>query len=172
MFTHVSAVLCETQCTRSSLPMPAVQRQSVEGAPRRRAAPGSQSVKVAATAATSWLANKPSAHACVVGERSVSALRGKVHVAFKVWRLSVGFGMVGRAGCTVRHSAARPGARRMGISAMRCRASTVSASQASEHNGRMRGNGSAFLRQAPNPSIERTCQGPLRAPWPAAHVER
>ena len=26
--------------------------------------------------------------------------------------------------------------------------------------------------QAPNPSIERTCQGPLRAPCPAAHVER
>ena len=24
----------------------------------------------------------------------------------------------------------------------------------------------------PNPSIERTCQGPLRAPCPAAHVER
>ena len=26
--------------------------------------------------------------------------------------------------------------------------------------------------QAPNPSIERTCQRPLRAIWPAAHVER
>ena len=26
--------------------------------------------------------------------------------------------------------------------------------------------------QASNPSIERTCQGPLRAPCPAAHVER
>ena len=28
------------------------------------------------------------------------------------------------------------------------------------------------LRVSPNPSIERTCQGPLRAPCPAAHVER
>ena len=27
-------------------------------------------------------------------------------------------------------------------------------------------------RVSPNPSIERTCQGPLRAPWPAAHVKR
>ena len=26
--------------------------------------------------------------------------------------------------------------------------------------------------QAPNPSIERTFQRPLRALWPAAHVER
>ena len=29
-----------------------------------------------------------------------------------------------------------------------------------------------FMEARPNPSIERTCQGPLRAPWPAAHVER
>jgi hypothetical protein len=28
------------------------------------------------------------------------------------------------------------------------------------------------LRQTPNPSIERTFQRPLRALWPAAHVER
>jgi len=27
-------------------------------------------------------------------------------------------------------------------------------------------------RTAPNPSIERTSQRPLRALWPAAHVER
>jgi hypothetical protein len=27
-------------------------------------------------------------------------------------------------------------------------------------------------RQAPNPSIERTSQRPLRALWPTAHVER
>ena len=28
------------------------------------------------------------------------------------------------------------------------------------------------MRLAPNPSIERTLQRPLRARWPAAHVER
>ena len=28
------------------------------------------------------------------------------------------------------------------------------------------------MQQSPNPSIERTCQGPLRAPCPAAHVKR
>ena len=35
-----------------------------------------------------------------------------------------------------------------------------------------RGAASEFGRVRPNPFIERTCQGPLRAPWPAAHVER
>ena len=53
MSTHVGAVLHVTQVTRSILSMPAVESQSVEGAPRRRAAPGSQFVKVAAQAATS-----------------------------------------------------------------------------------------------------------------------
>ena len=45
-------MLYETQLTRGSLSMPAGEGQSVEGAPRRRAAPGNQLVRVAAGAAT------------------------------------------------------------------------------------------------------------------------
>ena len=49
---HVGAVLHETPVARRSLSTPAVECQSVVGAPRRRAAPGSQWVSVAAGAAT------------------------------------------------------------------------------------------------------------------------
>ena len=46
------------------------------------------------------------------------------------------------------------------------------ASVAREQNGHMQSKFVALLQQAPNLSIERTSQRPLRALWPTAHVER
>jgi len=43
---------------------------------------------------------------------------------------------------------------------------------ASEQGGHRQCKFGGLFQQAPNPSIERTLQRPLRALWPAAHVER
>ena len=175
MSTHVGAVLHATLVARGCVSMLAVQSQSVEGAPRRRAAPGSQSVKVTAEAATSgyrWSTRttQPSlperarslhleARCLPVPKQRSGYLPRPCAKAqrLRTSRATTGVGASARA----RHALVT-----------QSRARTRPAAFASEHNAHMRGKCSAFLRQAPNPSIERTCQRPLRALWPAARVER
>ncbi len=174
--THVGTALHATHVIRRSVSKPAVQGQLVKGAPRRRAAPGSQSVKVAAGAATSGRrrsarTTQPSLQPGKQPRRSLSqsthrfprremaAFPGPApkRSAYASSHATTGVG----AGAHARHA-----------SVMHCPACTRRASFASEQNAHMRGKYGAFLRQAPNPSIERTFQRPLRALWPAAHVKR
>ena len=175
MSTHVDAVLHATLVARGSLSMPAVESQSVEGAPRRRAAPGGQSVKVAAEAATSgyrWSirTTQPSLPErakplhlearCLPVPRQRSGSLPRPCAEAQRLPTSRATASVG-ASAHARHALVA-----------HCRAYTRPAGFASEHNAHMRGKCSAFLRRAPNPSIERTCLKPLRAFSPAAHVER
>ena len=171
---RVEVVLHETHVSRGNLSMPTVEGQSIEGAPRRRAAPGSQSVKVAAGAATGRQ-TKRGANAGIEGTAPSRANEtpGRVRVpppkvsrqprpCAKAQRLRTSHATEGvGASAHARHA-----------SATHCHTITRPTLVASEHNGHVRGKFGAFLRQEPNPSIERTFQRPLRALWPAAHVER
>ena len=171
---HVGAVPHEAHATRSVVSMPAVESQSVEGAPRRRATPGNQLVKVAAEAATGRR-TKCCASAGIEGTAPGGANETSSQVRVpppnvsrqprpcaKAQRLRASPATAGvGASARARHASAAHG-----------RASTGPALVASEHNGHVRGKYRAFIRQEPNPSIERTCQRLLRTLWPAAHVER
>ena len=174
MSTHVGAVHLETPVPRGSLSMPAVECQSVQGAPRRRAAPGSQFLKVAAAAATSgrqrstrswapslWVCRaRPFKHGAK--HPPVPSARGCCSPRAKAQRLRTSHAASGvSASLHARHTWAA-----------HCQANTRPALFASEHNGHVHSKYGASLRQEPNPSIERTFQRPLRALWPAAHVER
>ena len=154
--------------------MPAVEGQSVEGAPRRRAAPGNQSVKVAAGAATGRR-TKSFASAGIEGTAPGRASEAPRYARVplpkvshqprpcaEAQRLRLSFATAGvGASAHARHA-----------SATHRHATTSPALVAFERNGRVRGKYTPLFQQAPNPSIERTSQRPLRALWLAAHVER
>ena len=164
----------EAHVTRASISMPAVEIQSVEGAPRRRAAPGNQLVKVAAGAATGRQ-TKCCASASIEGTVPGRAIEAPSHVRVPPLKVSRRPRPCARAQrLHTSHATAGVGASAHArhASAARCRASTRPSLVASEHNGHMRGKYGAFIQQEPNPSIERTSQRPLRALWSTAHVER
>ena len=171
---HVGAVLHKTHVARGNLSMPAVESQSVEGAPRRRAAPGNQSVKVAAGAATG---RQPKCCASASIERVAPGRVDKTPSQVRLpqpkcnhqprpcanaQRLRTSHATTGvGASAHARHALAT-----------HCHTTTRPAFVVSAHNGQMRGKCGASFQQEPNPSIERTSQRPLRALWSTAHVER
>ena len=173
---HGGAVLHEPHLARSSFSVPAVECQSVEGAPRRRAAPGNQSVKVAAGAATSGRRRsaRTAQPSLAPSQAAPSQLKAE-HTPVPAQRSGYQFRPCAEAQ-RLRSSRATTGvgasAHARHALATHCPAITGPTLGASEHNRRVRSKSSAFLRQAPNPSIERTSQRPLRALWPAAHVKR
>ena len=164
----------KSHATRSVVSVPAAESQSVEGAPRRRAAPGSQLVKVAAGAATGRQA-KCCASTGIEGTVPGRAGEAPRHVRVPLPKL----GHLPRP-CAeaqrLRLSSANAGvgasAHARHASATRCHAATRPALVAFERNGHGRGKYTPLFHQAPNPSIERTSQRPLRALWSTAHVER
>ena len=171
---HERVVLREAHVPRANLSMPAVECQSVEGAPRRRAAPGSQLVKVAAGAATGRQ-TKCCASAGIEGTVPGRASEAPRHVRVPLPKVSHRprpCAKAQRLGLSCASAGVGASAHARHASATSCCASRRPAPVASEHKGRVRKKYGAFLQQAPNPSIERTFQRPLRALWPAAHVER
>ena len=173
---HVGAVLHETHVIRRTFSKPAVQCQSMEGAPRRRAAPGSQWVKVAAGAATSGhrscaqagppLLMPGQARALALPSRAPANSGAKKSPSAPALRQSAAPAELSR------HQGVGASAHALHASATHCHATEQPSPSASEHNGHVRSKYGAVLRQAPNHSIERTCSGRLRLPAPAAHVKR
>ena len=153
--------------------MPAVESQSVEGAPRRRAAPGNQLVKVAAEAATARR-TKGCASASIEG-----TVPGRANEALSQVRVPPpNVSRQPRPCAKAQRLRTAPATAAVGARAHARHASAAHRAItrpplfASEQNAHMRGKCSAFLQQAPNLSIERTSQRPLRALWSTAHVER
>ena len=158
----------------SITPMLAAESQSVEGAPRRRAAPGNQSVKVAAAAATGRQ-TKCCASAGIEETVPGRANEAPRHVRVPqpkvshqprpcadAQRLRLSFATAGvGASAHARHA-----------SAAQCRATTRPPSVVSECNAQVRGKYTPLSQQAPNPSIERTPKSQLRCLLVTAHVER
>jgi hypothetical protein len=176
MSTHVGAVLHATPVARGCVSMPTVESQSVEGAPHRRAAPGSQAVEVAAEAATPG--HRRTVQAWPPSLRHGRARPLQVEAKHPLVVVPRG-GHVPQPCAQAQRLRTPPATAGVGASAHACHASGAHrpASRrptlfASEHNGCSRGKCGACLRREPNPSIERTSQRPLRALWPAAHVER
>ena len=171
---HEGAAQHEAHVTLGSLSMPAVEGQSVEGAPRRRAAPGNQLVKVAARAATGRQ-TKCRASASIEGTASGRADESPNHFRVPLPKVSHQPRPCAKAQ-RLRPSRATAGvgasAHARHASAAHCRTTTRPAFVGSAHNRHARGEYGAFIRQEPNPSIERTSQRPLRALWSTAHVER
>ena len=168
------AELHEDHATRSAVSMPAIESQSVKGAPRRRAAPGSQLVKVAAGAATGRQTK------CCASAGIEETVPGRASEAPRHVRVPQPTVSHQPRPCAqaqrLRLSSANAGvgasAHARHASAAHFHATTRSVLAASARNGHVRGKYTPMFQQAPNPSIERTCQRPLRALWPAAHVER
>ena len=171
---HEGAALREAHVTRSVESVRAVGGQSVEGAPRRRAAPGNQLVKVAAGAATGRQTK------CSVGAGIEGTVRGRASEAPRLVRVPLPKVSHQPRPCAtaqrLRLSSATAGvgasAHARHASATHLHATTRPALVAFERNGHMRGKYTPLFQQAPNPSIERTSQRPLRALWSTAHVER
>ena len=163
----------EAQVSRGILSMPAVESQSVEGALRRRAAPGSQLVKVAAGAATGRLTK------CSAGAGIEGTVRGRASEAPRPVRVPLPKVSRQPRPCAeaqrLRLSSATAGvgtsAHARHASATHFHATTRPTLVAFERNGHVPGKYTPLFRQAPNPSIERTSQRPLRALWSTAHVE-
>ena len=141
---YEGSVLHEDHATRGSLSMPAGECQSVEGAPRRRAAPGNQFVRVAAGAATgrqtkccasAGIATTPPGRAkfapvkrqCA-SDRHLREVRSEPRPCAQAQRLRTSRATTGvGASAHARHA-----------SATSCYASRTPAPVASEHNGRSR----------------------------------
>jgi hypothetical protein len=157
------------------------ESQSHEGAPRRRAAPGNQFVKVAAETATLVRqrgARMGLAKSCPVKARKVRRGTGRHRVCARSREAQEGSGLPRPCAEAQRlrpsHATAGVGAsaRARHASATHWHASRRHAFSASEHNRCSRRECGAVFQQEPNPSIERTSQRPLRALCAAAHVER
>ena len=173
-FVQVVVVAHEANAARSVVSMPAVESQSVEGAPRRRAAPGNQWVKVAAGAATGRT-TKCCASAGIEGAVPGRAGEAPRHVRVPLPKLSHQPRPCAEAQ-RLRTSGATAGvgasAHARHASATHCHATTRPSLVASEHNGHVRGKYTPLFQQAPNPSIERTPKSQLRCLSVTAHVER
>ena len=171
---HVGAVMHGMHVRRCRLSVRAAECQAVEGAPRRRAAPGNQLVKVAAGAATGCQSKR------CASTRVASSARGGASQAHEHFRTSLPQVSHQPRPCAkaqrLRSSPATVGvgasAHARHASATHCHATTRRTLVASEHNGRVRGKSGAFIRQEPNPSIERTSSSKLRLLPASAHVER
>ena len=168
------AVVHGTQVHRGCRSVPAGECQSVEGAPRRRAAPGNQLVKVAAGAATGRQ-TKCGASASVASAAPGRVAETQIHIWVPPPKVSLQLRPCARAQrlCTS-HATEGVGASAHArhASATHRHTTNTPALFASEHNGHVRSKYGALLLQEPNPSIERTSQRPLRALWSTAHVER
>ena len=171
---HEDAVLHKAHVPRGNFSMPSAECQSIEGAPRRRAAPGNQWVKVAAAAAT----GRQTKCCALAGiEKSVPgrASGAPRHVRVPLPKVSHRPRPCAEAQ-RLRLSSANAGvgasAHARHASATHFHATTKPALVAFERSGHVRGKYTPLFQQAPNPSIERTSQRPLRALWSTAHVER
>ena len=171
---HEGAVLPEEHVTLRGFVMPAVESQSVEGAPRRRAAPGNQWVKVAAGAATGRRTKccaSAGIEGTVPGRANSTPSRVRVPPP-KVSRQPRPCAKTQRLRSSPANAGVGASAHARHASATHCHATTRPAFVASEGNSHARGKYTPLFQQAPNPSIERTSQRPLRALWSTAHVER
>ena len=175
---NTGVVLHETHVTRGPASMPAAECQSVEGAPRRRAAPGSRLLKVAAGAATGRQ-TKRCASACIEstapGRAGFAPVKPEGTSEVHYCKSVVSPGPAPKRSAYAHRAPSRASAQAPTPAKLRLRSATRAKGQGpllpSTMVARER-NTVRLSNQEPNPSIERTFQRPLRALWPAAHVER